>query len=152
MVTTVGKVWAIGFSSTVIGTVSAGEIATIMVTGRKPIFWILTMLPSSGRNTRLTVPVLLVSAEVWDSKSTTSTASIGSPVVALKTPSTRPRYEGRLPGDCDCACETLNNAEQRSQCGTEQSRPSHFSRVHMRMTPQDDPVMLYSTGMVAAPL
>jgi hypothetical protein len=103
LVTTVGSACAIGRSMIMTGAVSAGVIGTTLVSGVKPIFVTRIMLPPSGRNDNVMVPVAVVSAFVFEKTSRTSAPSMGSPVCALKTPSKRARCGARGAGVCAAA-------------------------------------------------
>src|SRR4051812_30140572 len=87
---------------TVIGMVSPATTSTARDTAY-PIFRTITEPPPAGRKTRLTVPVLVVSAKVPDATSMTFAPSIGSPVASSNTPSTREGYDF---ADGDCAVAT----------------------------------------------
>lgn len=87
------------------GEVSLGEMEIDIVRAVNPTFRRPTRETPSGRNSSVTVPVDVVSALRPDRASRTSTPSIGSPVCSLKTPNSRPRYDGAVARavSVDCA-------------------------------------------------
>src|SRR5215467_4032768 len=121
------------------------------------------MLPPSGRNARLTVPVLVVTAVTCANASITSAPSIGCPDCESNTPRMRKRYAGSGVGLCAAVMEaassitaahatrvTVFGLPGHSYCTARGMTPSTREGLHNRTDARERPGMSMGRACRAA--